>query len=104
MSRRAPPHRRSAKNAGASADVGPRRRSVLWKSALIRGDLAEIYTTISNGKIDRVENRPRMPAWRGKLSSEMIWALIYFIEYQSGGIEGRFPPSLYPKSERVEGQ
>jgi hypothetical protein len=69
-----------------------------------RRSYAEIYATISNGKIDRVENRPRMPAWRGKLSSEMIWALIYFIEYQSGGIEGRFPPSLYPKSERVEGQ
>jgi hypothetical protein len=27
----------------------------------------------------------------------MIWALLYFLEYQSGGIEGRFPPSLYPK-------
>ena len=35
-----------------------------------------------------------MPAWRGKLSKEQIWALIYFVEYQSGGIEGRFPPSL----------
>jgi hypothetical protein len=23
--------------------------------------------------------------------------LIYFVEYQSGGIEGRFPPSLMPR-------
>ncbi len=43
-----------------------------------------------------------MPAWRGKLSKEQIWALIYFIEFQSGGIEGRFPPSLYPRGETVE--
>ena len=41
-----------------------------------------------------------MPAWRGKLSKEQIWALIYFVEYQSGGIEGRFPPSLYPRETR----
>jgi hypothetical protein len=69
-----------------------------------RRSYAEIYATISNGKIDKAENRPRMPAWRGKLSKEMIWALIYFIEFQSGGIEGRFPPSLYPRSERVDRQ
>jgi hypothetical protein len=63
---------------------------------------AEIFATILNGKIDKVANRPRMPAWRGKLSREMIWGLIYFIEYQSGGIEGRFPPSLYPRSENLD--
>ena len=28
---------------------------------------------------------------------EQIWALLYFLEFQSGGIEGRFPPSLYPR-------
>jgi hypothetical protein len=33
---------------------------------------AEIFATILNGKIDKVANRPRMPAWRGKLSREMI--------------------------------
>lgn len=60
---------------------------------------AEIFRTISNGKIEREGNRWRMPAWRGKLSKEQIWSLIYFVEYQSGGIEGRFPPSLYPRSE-----
>ena len=39
----------------------------------------------------------RCPPGAGKLSKEQIWALIYFVEYQSGGIEGRFPPSLYPR-------
>jgi hypothetical protein len=38
-----------------------------------------------------------MPAWKGKIAKELIWALLYFLEYQSGGIEGRFPPSLYPR-------
>jgi hypothetical protein len=31
-----------------------------------------------------------------------LGALLYFIEYQSGGIEGRFPPSLYPRRDTVE--
>jgi hypothetical protein len=60
---------------------------------------ADIFRTISNGKIEREGNRWRMPAWKGKLSKEQIWSLIYFVEYQSGGIEGRFPPSLYPRGE-----
>jgi len=60
----------------------------------------DVFWTIANGKADTGENRPRMPAWGGKLSREMIWAMIYFIEYQSGGIEGRFPPSLYPRTQR----
>jgi mono/diheme cytochrome c family protein len=65
----------------------------------IRRPYAEIFRTVSNGKIEREGNRWKMPAWRGKLSKEQIWALIYFIEFQSGGIEGRFPPSLYPRGE-----
>lgn len=40
-----------------------------------------------------------MPAWEGRLSHELTWALVYFIEYQSGGVEGNFPPSLYPATE-----
>ena len=63
----------------------------------VRRPYAEIFKTISNGKIEKEGNRWKMPAWRGKLSKEQIWALIYFVEYQSGGIEGRFPPSLYPR-------
>lgn len=65
----------------------------------IRRPYADIFRTISNGKIEKEGNRWKMPAWRGKLANEQIWALIYFIEYQSGGIEGRFPPSLYPRGE-----
>jgi hypothetical protein len=65
----------------------------------IRRPYADIFRTVSNGKIEREGNRWKMPAWRGKLSKEQIWALIYFIEFQSGGIEGRFPPSLYPRGE-----
>ena len=65
----------------------------------VRRPYAEIFRIISNGKIEKEGNRWKMPAWRGKLSREQIWALIYFIEYQSGGIEGRFPPSLYPRGE-----
>jgi len=67
----------------------------------IRRPYADIFRTISNGKIEKEGNRWKMPAWRGKLANEQIWSLIYFIEYQSGGIEGRFPPSLYPRGETV---
>ena len=68
----------------------------------IRRPYAEIFRTVSNGKIEREGNRWKMPAWRGKLSKEQIWSLIYFIEFQSGGIEGRFPPSLYPRGETAD--
>jgi mono/diheme cytochrome c family protein len=68
----------------------------------IRRPYADIFRTISNGKIEKEGNRWKMPAWRGKLAKEQIWALIYFIEFQSGGIEGRFPPSLYPRGETAE--
>jgi Cytochrome C oxidase, cbb3-type, subunit III len=63
----------------------------------VRRPYAEIFRTVYSGKIEKEGNRWKMPAWRGKLSKEQIWALIYFVEYQSGGIEGRFPPSLYPR-------
>jgi hypothetical protein len=67
-----------------------------------RRPYAEIFRVVSNGKIEKESSRWKMPAWKGKLSREQIWALIYFIEYQSGGIEGRFPPSLFPRGEGVE--
>ena len=68
-----------------------------------RRSYEDVFFTIANGKADKSVDRPRMPAWGGKLSREMIWAMIYFIEYQSGGIEGRFPPSLYPSPQRPGG-
>jgi len=64
-----------------------------------RRPYSEIFRTITLGKIDKEGNRYRMPAWKGKLAREQIWALIYFIEFQSGGIEGRFPPSLFPRGD-----
>lgn len=67
-----------------------------------RRPYTEIFRIIYNGKIEKEGNRYRMPAWRGKLSKEQIWSLIYFVEYQSGGIEGRFPPSLYPRGDAVD--
>lgn len=56
----------------------------------------DIFRMISlGGKVVNGQNS-EMPPWEGKLSKEIIWSLVYFIEYQSGGIEGNFPPSLYP--------
>jgi mono/diheme cytochrome c family protein len=58
---------------------------------------ATLFGTVSGGGPERNGKRSEMPAWRGRLAREQIWAILYFLEYQSGGIEGRFPPSLYPR-------
>jgi hypothetical protein len=63
---------------------------------------ADVFNTIYRGGPERRGVRSEMPAWRGKLPKELIWALLYFLEYQSGGIEGRFPPSLYPRRDGIE--
>jgi Cytochrome C oxidase, cbb3-type, subunit III len=58
----------------------------------------EVFSKVFNGGGPPKEDGKRpMPPWRGKLAREQIWSLLYFLEYQSGGIEGRFPPSLYPR-------
>ena len=57
----------------------------------------QVFNIIYNGGPTKDGVESEMPAWRGKLSKELIWAILYFLEYQSGGIEGRFPPSLYPR-------
>lgn len=62
-----------------------------------RRQYAAVFNTVSNGGPIRDGKRSRMPAWTGKLPKEQIWALLYFLEFQSGGIEGNFPPSLYPR-------
>lgn len=62
-----------------------------------RRDYAAVYATVSLGGPEKNGKRSQMPPWIGKLAKEQIWALMYFLEYQSGGIEGRFPPSLYPR-------
>lgn len=57
----------------------------------------EIYTVVFNGGPDQDGKPSEMPDWGRRMSREQIWSLIYFIEYQSGGVKGRFPPSLYPR-------
>ena len=62
-----------------------------------RRTYATVFSTINLGGPPRDGKRSKMPAWTGKLAREQMWALLYFLEYQSGGIEGQFPPSLYPR-------
>jgi hypothetical protein len=58
---------------------------------------ATLFGIVSGGGPERNGKRSEMPAWRGRLAREEVWAILYFLEFQSGGIEGRFPPSLYPR-------
>ncbi len=60
-----------------------------------------MFEVVEHGGPPTKNGRARMPSWGPVLSREMIWALLYFLEYQSGGIESRFPPSLYPRPPRV---
>jgi hypothetical protein len=62
-----------------------------------RRDYAAVFATVNQGGVPRDGVRSQMPSWNGKLAREQMWALLYFLEFQSGGIEGRFPPSLYPR-------
>lgn len=63
-----------------------------------------MFNVVENGGPVKERGRAEMPAWRQILSREMIWSLLYFLEYQSGGIESRFPPSLYPRRPKVLGE
>jgi hypothetical protein len=58
---------------------------------------AEIFRLIYEGGPERDGKPSEMPAWGRRLGREQIWSLIYFIWYQSGGVKGQFPPSLYPR-------
>lgn len=62
-----------------------------------RRPYAELFNIVLNGGPPRDDPEDEMPAWKNKLSREMMWSLLYFLEFQSGGIEGRFPPSLQPR-------
>jgi mono/diheme cytochrome c family protein len=63
----------------------------------VRRPYEALFNIVWNGGPDRNGKKSEMPAWRNRLAREQIWAILYFLEYQSGGIEGRFPPSLYPR-------
>jgi mono/diheme cytochrome c family protein len=69
-----------------------------------RRQYADLFNTVSNGGPKHEGGKIAMPAWKTVLAKEQIWALLYFLEYQSGGIEGRFPPSLYPRIKNDVGQ
>ena len=63
---------------------------------------AQIFDTITNGGPVKDGVPSEMPNWGVQLSNEQIWALIYFVEFQSSrGKEA--PPSLppSPKSSRL---
>jgi mono/diheme cytochrome c family protein len=62
-----------------------------------RKSYESLFAIVASGGPERNGKKSEMPAWRGRLSREQIWAILYFLEFQSGGIEGRFPPSLYPR-------
>jgi hypothetical protein len=61
----------------------------------------QLFNTVHDGGPLKANGRVGMPAWRNILSNEMIWALLYFLEYQSGGIESHFPPSLFPRRPKL---
>jgi mono/diheme cytochrome c family protein len=69
----------------------------------IRRNYADVFNTVTYGG-PKHEGKVAMPSWKTVLAKEEIWALLYFLEYQSGGIEGRFPPSLYPRLQTDVGQ
>jgi hypothetical protein len=69
-----------------------------------RRSYRHMFDVVEGGGPKREAGRAEMPAWRNILPTEMRWALLYFLEYQSGGIESRFPPSLYPRRPKVLGQ
>jgi mono/diheme cytochrome c family protein len=69
----------------------------------IRRQYADVFNTVTYGG-PKHEGKVAMPSWKTVLAKEEIWALLYFLEYQSGGIEGRFPPSLYPRLQTDVGQ
>jgi hypothetical protein len=60
----------------------------------------QVFRTVHDGGPKKPNGRVGMPAWRNILSNEMIWSLLYFLEYQSGDIESRSPPSLYPRQPK----
>lgn len=58
---------------------------------------AQMFAMVWNGGPDKDGIRSEMPPWKGKIAREQIWALLYFLEYQSGGLDGPIPPSLRPR-------
>jgi hypothetical protein len=64
----------------------------------------QVFETVYTGGRVKESGRAEMPAWGRTLSTEMIWALLYFLEYQSGGIGSQFAPSLQPRRPTMLGE
>ncbi|HEU4580555.1 MAG TPA: cytochrome c [Polyangiaceae bacterium] len=93
--------RRTLEDAAAMPPPGPewgQREGLFFGN---RRSYEHLFDVVEHGGPPTKNGLARMPSWGGILSREMIWALLYFLEYQSGGIESRFPPSLYPRPPRV---
>ncbi len=60
-----------------------------------------MFLAVYQGGPKKEPGHPAMPAWKKILPKEVIWSLLYFLEYQSGGIESQFPPSLYPRRPKL---
>ena len=55
-----------------------------------------VFQTILTGGPEVDGKASEMPAWGNDLAREQIWALVWYVETQSGGTLGQFPPGLYP--------
>jgi mono/diheme cytochrome c family protein len=62
-----------------------------------RRPFSEVFQVVYDGGPTRNNKRSEMPPWRGKIAREQVWAILYFLMYQSGGIGAPLPPSLNPR-------
>jgi mono/diheme cytochrome c family protein len=62
-----------------------------------RRPYADVFSMVWEGGPTRANKRSEMPPWKGKIAREQVWAILYFLMYQSGGIGTPLPPSLNPR-------
>jgi hypothetical protein len=59
---------------------------------------ARIFGVVHGGGPEREGKASTMPAWKGTIAREQIWALVYFLEQQSSeAVDAPLPPSLPPR-------
>ena len=66
----------------------------------VRRPYEALFNIVWNGGPDRNGKKSEMPAWRNRLAREQIWAILYFLEYQSGRHRGPLPAQPVPAHER----
>jgi mono/diheme cytochrome c family protein len=62
-----------------------------------RRSYADVFAVVWEGGPTRNNRRSEMPPWKDKIAREQVWAILYFLMYQSGGIGAPLPPSLNPR-------